>query len=87
MDNGIKSEWVIGTYTGDRAKSVKAHADAGMGYFIRSESGRGTAYEVEAAFLRATDSPLPEHLVKANFGQAQKLDRLRNERLGENKRQ
>ena len=67
--------WVIGVFTGERARSVKAHADSGIGYFIREERGRGVGYEVEAAFRRANDSPMPPELVECNNNQIDILER------------
>lgn len=69
--------WVIGTFRGARAISVKQHADAGIGYFVREENnGRGNTYEVEAAYRRPNDSPVPEHLIVADAYQIQKLEAL-----------
>lgn len=58
----MQCEWVIGRYKGDRAKSIKAHAEAGIGYIIVDVFGTGGAQEVVAVFRRACDSPLPDHL-------------------------
>ncbi len=76
----MKYEWVIGLFTGERAKSVRAHADVGLGYFVRQESGRGADYSVEAAFRRVCDTPLPEHLERATAQQAERLDALYQQR-------
>lgn len=78
--SGIETVWVIGRFKGDRAKSVKQHADAGLGYFIREEGGRGTVYEVEAAFRWPVVGPLPHHLQECTIDQSMKLDRLRANR-------
>lgn len=79
----IQTKWVIGTFKGDRATSVKEHAGAGLGYLIRREEGRGTNYTVEAAFKFPTDRPIPEHLeeVKDIF-RVKKLDAMIDERSG-----
>jgi len=55
-------KWVIGRWSGKQAKSVEDHAAAGLTYFIIDASGRGEGREVVAAFRRACDSPVPEHL-------------------------
>jgi hypothetical protein len=67
--------WVIGVFTGDRAKSVKAHADTGIGYFVQGEGGRGTNYEVHAAFRRPNDSPIPPELTVCNATQIKILEK------------
>lgn len=77
----MEYEWVIGRFTGERAKSVKAHADAGIGYFIRQELGQGMAYAVEAAFRRPCDGLLPEHLERVTWSQASKLEKMLQERM------
>lgn len=74
--------WVIGTYKGKDADKVKAHANEGVGYFVRSESGRGTNYEVTVAFRRANDSPIPPHLMTASVGLSEKLDEKYWQRSG-----
>lgn len=66
--------WVIGVFTGKAAESVKAHADSGIGYFIRDERGRGSRYEVEAAFRRANDSPIPSELTTCDWRQVDILE-------------
>jgi hypothetical protein len=78
----MKYEWVIGKYTGDRAKSVKSLADSGTGYFVRSESGKGIAYEVEVAFRRPIDGPTPTHLTLCDNYQIKKLESLYSNRHG-----
>lgn len=78
----MEYQWVIGAFTGDRGKSVKAHADAGLGYFIQQESGAGQGYTVHAAFRRANDSSLPDHLGICNPYQVDKLEKLYSARHG-----
>src|SRR5579871_2284128 len=75
-------EWVVGVYKGDRAKSVRSHADAGIGYFIREVRGKATSYEVEAAFRRPIDGPRPNHLLLATEYQAKEIDKLYQQRHG-----
>src|SRR5579871_6729442 len=75
-------EWVVGVYGGDRAKSVRSHADAGIGYFIREVRGKATNYEVEAAFRRPIDGPRPDHLLLATDYQVEKLDEQYQQRHG-----
>lgn len=78
----MNGKWVIGRYKGARAKSVKEHADAGIGYYIKEESGAGGNYDVLAAFLIASDKPVPEHLREATIYEQEKLDNLRKSRQG-----
>jgi len=81
-DKTIEMEWVMGRYKGDQARSKKAHADNGIGYFVRSEQGRGESYEIEVAFLRAKDSLRPEHLLLADSYTVKKLNVLYDQRHG-----
>lgn len=82
--NNIESIWVVGVYKGERAKSIKLHAEKGVGYYIRSESGRGDTLEVEAAFRWvASNGPLPEYLLECDPFQVKKLEALRAKRLSE----
>lgn len=78
----MQYEWVIGSFKGDKGKQVKELANAGVGYFVRQEAGRGTEYTVEVAFKRAIDSPTPEHLVPADLFQSEKLEKLARQRMG-----
>lgn len=55
-------EWVIGRYIGEQAKSVIAHANAGSGYFLLDQGKQGVQQTCLAAFRRAMDSPVPDHL-------------------------
>lgn len=82
MANEIGYEWVIGVYTGDQAKTVKAQADVGIGYFFQREGGRGQTYTVYAAFRRPLDGARADHLELANSQQVEKLDRLWDRRHG-----
>lgn len=61
-DVAMQVEWVLGRFIGDRAKSVIDHANAGMGYFIIEQGKQGNQQTCLAAFRRAMDSPVPEHL-------------------------
>lgn len=78
----IEYEWVIAVYTGDRAKSVKSHADNGIGYFVREERGKGVNYELEVAFRRPIDGPRPDHLIAADVITSSKLDEKYQQRHG-----
>ena len=80
MENSIQSEWVIGVYKGKKGEVIKALADAGTAYFVRSESGRGATYELEVAFRRVCDSPRPEYLLAATNNQANILEVMRKKR-------
>jgi len=80
-DDGESWEWVIGHYSGEQARSKKAHADIGIGYYVRSEQGKSAMnYHIEVAFRRIIDGPRPEHLILAVGEQVKKLDRLYNQR-------
>ena len=83
VDKSMQCEWVIGSYTGDHAKAVKALADAGVAYFFRNAAGMGPHYTVAVAFRRAKDSMLPAHLELANAQQIATLDRMYASRHGE----
>lgn len=78
----MKSEWVIGVFTGKRAESVKGHADAGLGYFIQKEEGHGVTYTVHAAFRRAVNGVRPDHLEAATPAQVTKLENMQRARNG-----
>jgi hypothetical protein len=82
MNNTIAYEWVIGSWKGERAKSVKAHADSGIGYFFQRDAGTGPNYTVMAAFRRAMDGFRADHLESANPMQVQKLEALWRKRQG-----
>lgn len=63
MKDAMQSQWVTGRFSGDRAKSVLAHADEGIGYIILdSTNSRGASLEVVAAFRRSDNDAVPEHL-------------------------
>lgn len=75
-------EWTIGTFIGEQAKNVIAHAGAGIGYFIQNQGGAGQSFTVNAAFLRPTNEPLPDNCVPANRVQVSKLNAMRESRQG-----
>jgi hypothetical protein len=80
----MSAEWVVGRYTGERAKSVMDHANAGIGYFILQQGGKGTGMWCLAAFVRPLDSPTPEHLTRVtDRSQLAKLEARRNARMGQ----
>lgn len=60
----MKATWYTGRALGDRAKSIIDHANAGIGYFIIEQGKQGNQQTCLYAFLRADDSPAPEHLTK-----------------------
>ncbi|HSE29925.1 MAG TPA: hypothetical protein VLA77_05065 [Candidatus Saccharimonadales bacterium] len=60
----VEVEWVFGKFIGDSAKSVLAHAAAGLSYKILDQGKQGAQPWVIAAFRRATLLPLPDHLVR-----------------------
>lgn len=78
----MKAEWVIGVFTGARAVSVKGHADAGIGYFIQKEEGRGMTYTVHAAFKRVKNGVRPDYLDAATPVQVAKLEQLQEAQNG-----
>jgi hypothetical protein len=53
------AKWVIAVYQGDKAKSVKAHADAGIGYVFLNEDGSGQKYTVRVALRLPDGLPMP----------------------------
>lgn len=58
-DQAIDYTWVIGHFTGEDAKRIKALASERMGY-ISMEQDKSS---ISAAFRRANDSPVPSHLI------------------------
>lgn len=76
----MDAQWVIGIASGKEAEAVLSHAHSGLGYFIRKQSGKGKNIDVEYAFKRAQDSPLPDHLALPDKYQIQKLDELYEKR-------
>ena len=66
MTETMKFDWCIGVFKGDQAGSILGLANEGVGYFIRKSTGSGKALEVEAAFRRARDSAVPDHLTVAD---------------------
>lgn len=57
-------EWVVGRYTGTKAKNVLAQGHAGIGYSIIEEGKAGGESFVLAAFRRKVGEPLESHMVK-----------------------
>lgn len=79
----IKYDWVVGRFKGDRAKSVINHTGAGMAYFVLDTIGVGQSQTVIAAFRKACDSPIPEHLeLVTDIRKIEKLEKMRKERQG-----
>lgn len=79
----MKTEWVIGKYTGERAKSVAAQADAGIGYIIVDSFGTGVNREIIAAFRLPIDGLIPEHLqVVEDPHKIEKYNKMLRERMG-----
>lgn len=78
----MEYNWVLSSYTGERAKSVKAHADSGIGYFIQQEGGAGQGHTVVAAFRRGGNEPLEPHMQYCNPAQIIKLEKLYQARHG-----
>lgn len=70
----MQYDWVVGRFKGDKAKNVINHAGAGLGYFILDTLGVGQSQTVIAAFRRACDSPIPEHLELVT--DSKKIDKL-----------
>lgn len=55
--------WVLERTEGDRAKSIQAHADAGMTYYVVDQGRAGNKPWVLAAFKRMhANGPLSPHL-------------------------
>lgn len=55
--------WVVGAYQGERAKSVLAHAAAGIGYKTLQQNGKASGLQVLVAF-KCTEFPIPYHLTE-----------------------
>jgi hypothetical protein len=76
--------WVLATYTGQRAKSVQAHAEAGIGYFLIDVTGNRNNPEVTVA-MQYDDNPLPEHMMEIRDQQKiREFERKRLTRIGFN---
>lgn len=72
-------EWVIATYSGDKAKYIKGLVNEGIGYFILKEE-TGT---IVAASRRALDRPRPHGVEPVtNPAQIEKLEKMRKDRQG-----
>jgi hypothetical protein len=78
----MQCEWVIGLFEGEQAKSVLAHADMGIGYFIQKQERNGYNRTVYAAFRRPMDSPRPEHLQLCSPSQVAILEKKLRVRQG-----
>lgn len=53
--------WVIASYEGERAKSVLAHADVGIGYIVLERGGNRYSPSALVAFDYRGEMPLPHH--------------------------
>lgn len=75
----MQYSWVLGRYEGDTAKRILAEANAGVGHKIMEQGRAGGGLWVLAAFIRADDSPIPEHLTKiVEPNRVAKLEEWRN---------
>ena len=81
--SSVEFEWVVGKFSGAQAKSVHAHADAGIGYIVLDHGGRGDGTSVLAAFRRPSDSVIPPYLteVRDPFKIAE-YEKIRKQRQG-----
>lgn len=79
--------WVVANYAGERAKSVMAHAEHGIGYLILESGGAKSNPSILAAFRFAGPWPLPPQLqeVKDAF-KVQEYNRRLQQRQGGQKR-
>lgn len=76
------SSWVVGRYTGARAKSVAAHAEAGIGYIMLENQGTSNNPDILVAF-QSTSNPLPEHLTPVTDPiKIMKYEKIRHQRMG-----
>ncbi len=57
--NSVTARWVMKRYTGPPAKSVAAHANQGIGYFVLERPETGEAW-IEVAFTRPNTMPLTD---------------------------
>lgn len=65
-NNIVTADWVVGRYSGLRAKSILAHVEHGIGYIILENGGNKNNPEIMVAFrvvFEATGG-IPPHLVK-----------------------
>ena len=87
MENDVVLyDWVVGRYTGERAKSVLAHAHAGIGYKILEEGRQGNQqWCLAASIWPEPNGPIPEHLTKVV--DPFMIKKLENHRRPEQKRQ
>lgn len=76
----MEMEWVKGRYEGERAKSVSAHADSGLGYVILERGRDGMQQYVMAASRRAVDSPIPPHLLPLTGFEIKKCEAIMEKR-------
>lgn len=80
-DNTVPATWYLAKYKGEQALRVKAEMSAGIGYYLRSESGTNKMnYIIEVAFRMYYPGPIPSHVMPVTEIQAKKLDELYNER-------
>lgn len=70
--------WVIGEFSGKKAKSALDHASHGIGYIILDEGGSGHNPTCMAAFRRVSSEPLPDHLTEVT--DSKKIDELERRR-------
>lgn len=76
----MEYQWVIGRFEDEQAERVQAYADKGIGYFVQKAEGKGKGRIVTAAFKRAIDGPLPDHLDLATIYQVEKLENMEHRR-------
>jgi hypothetical protein len=74
----MTTHWVVGVWKGEAAKSITLHANAGIGYILIEQGGRGTELMVKAAFRHADDSPLQPNLRLASYAESRKFEGMRN---------
>lgn len=82
MSASKSARWFIGVYHGDRAKSIKAHSEAGIGYIVLNEDGQGQKYAVRAAFRLPNGIPQPQEGRFATPEESSKLEQRQRRTQG-----
>jgi hypothetical protein len=78
----VNARWHLVVFQGDKAKTVKAHADAGIGYLVVNEQGQGKGYAVQAAMRVPEGQQPPANSRLCSIQESMRFDRIRRERVG-----
>jgi hypothetical protein len=83
MSDTVHGIWVVGQYEGERAKSVLAHAHAGLGYLVLEQGGGKYNPFCLAASIYTGAMPLPPYLEEVRDPtKIQRYDDMRKSRSG-----